>query len=391
MHLRITCEKTDSLIEYVNNPRDNDHAVDKMAAAIREYDCVVPLLIKSDLSVVDGHLRLKAARKLQLEELPCIFVDHLSDVQIKALRISINKMAEVADWDAELLALEIDALKNAAYDLSLIGFDGDEIDALVDEASTEDSGADDAPEVSEEEPRTRLGDVWLCGDHRVMCGDSTDAEQVERLMDGELADMVFTDPPYGYSYRSNHQTKHMVLKNDDKFLDFIPAIYDRLLTNTAIFICTSYQTVDTWVRYTKTSLSYKNLIVWKKNNWSMGDLSGAFAGQHELIIFAHKGRVLLTGGRPTDIWEFDREPPICHPTQKPVDLVCYALSQVPSRDVLDPFLGSGTTLIACEKTDRRCFGMELDPKYCDVIVKRWQDYTGEQAVVESTGETFDGS
>jgi DNA modification methylase len=123
----------------------------------------------------------------------------------------------------------------------------------------------------------------------------------------------------------------------------------------------------------------------------MGDLSGAFAGQHELIIFAHKGRVLLTGRTPTDIWEFDREPPICHPTQKPVDLVCYALSRVPSRDVLDPFLGSGTTLIACEKTDRRCFGMELDPKYCDVIVKRWQDYTGEQAVVESTGETFDGS
>jgi DNA modification methylase len=391
MRLRITYQRTDSLIEYVNNPRDNDHVVDKMAAAIREYDCVVPLLIKSDLSVVDGHLRLKAARKLQLEELPCIFVDHLSDVQIKALRISINKMAEVADWDAELLALEIDALKNAAYDLSLIGFDEDEIDALVDEASTEDSGADDAPEVSEEEPRTRLGDVWLCGDHRVMCGDSTDAEQVERLMDGELADTVFTDPPYGYSYRSNYQTKHMVLKNDDKFLDFIPAIYDRLLTNTAIFICTSYQTVDTWVRYTKTSLSYKNLIVWKKNNWSMGDLSGAFAGQHELIIFAHKGRVLLTGRTPTDIWEFDREPPICHPTQKPVDLVCYALSRVPSRDVLDPFLGSGTTLIACEKTDRRCFGMELDPKYCDVIVKRWQDYTGEQAVVESTGETFDGS
>jgi ParB-like chromosome segregation protein Spo0J len=158
MNLRITYQKTGSLIEYANNPRENDHAVDKMAAAIREYDCVVPLLIKSDLSVVDGHLRLKAARKLQLEELPCIFVDHLSDVQIKALRISINKMAEVADWDETLLALEIDALKDAEYDLSLIGFDQDEIDALVDEASTEDSGADDVPEVSEEEPRTRLGD-----------------------------------------------------------------------------------------------------------------------------------------------------------------------------------------------------------------------------------------
>jgi len=207
-------------------------------------------------------------------------------------------------------------------------------------------------------------------------------------MDGRKADMVFTDPPYGYKYESNHQDKHTVLMNDDKMLDFAPSCYSVMFENSAIYICGSFQTISTWIDYTKQHFNFKNLIVWKKNNWSMGDLKGAFAGQHELIIFAHKGKVELIGKRDPDVWSFDRVPPEMHPTQKPVELIEYAMSKVQSGSVLDLFGGSGSTLIACEKTNRKAYLMELDEKYVDVIIKRWQDFTGQQATLEGGGRTF---
>jgi len=240
---------------------------------------------------------------------------------------------------------------------------------------------DAVPEVPEQ-PITVLGDVWVLGKHRVMCGDSTSIDAVDTLMDGGKADMVFTDPPYGYSYESNYQDKHTVLMNDDKMLDFAPACYSAMFENSSIFVCGSFQTINKWIDYISVHFAYKNLIVWKKNNWSMGDLKGAFAGQHELIIFAHKGRVEIIGKREPDVWSFDRVPPEIHPTQKPVELIEYAMSKVKSGLVLDLFGGSGSTLIACEKTNRQARLMELDPKYCDVIVKRWEDFTGKKAVLE---------
>jgi len=247
---------------------------------------------------------------------------------------------------------------------------------------------DAVPEIPEE-PKTKLGDVWILGNHRLMCGDSTSIDAVEALMNGQKADMVFTDPPYGYKYESNHQDKHAMLLNDDVMLDFAPSAYAAMFENSSIFVCGSFQTISRWIDYVSQHFSYKNLIVWKKNNWSMGDLKGAFAGQHELIIFAHKGRVELLGKRDTDIWSFDRVPPDMHPTQKPVDLVEYAMSKVSIGCVLDLFGGSGSTLIACEKTNRHARLMELDPKYCDVIIKRWQDFTGQKAIHSETGESFD--
>jgi DNA modification methylase len=234
-----------------------------------------------------------------------------------------------------------------------------------------------------------LGDVWLLGNHRLMCGDSTSIDAVEKLMDGDKADVLFTDPPYGYKYQSNHQDKHEMLMNDDVMLDFMPAAYSVMLDNSCAYICGSFQSISKWIDYISQSLSYKNLIVWKKNNWSMGDLKGAFAGQHELIIFAHKGRVGLIGKRVPDVWAFDRVPPKLHPTQKPIEMIEYALSKVKSGYVLDLFGGSGSTLIACEKTNRNAYLMELDEKYVDVIIKRWQDFTGKQSIHEETGKTFE--
>ena len=226
-----------------------------------------------------------------------------------------------------------------------------------------------------------MGKLILKSRHRVLCGDSTDIKAVERLMDGQKADMVFTDPPYGYKYESNYQDKHKMLLNDDIILDFIPVCFDYMEKNSAIYLCTSHQVVDVWKPLFEKAFNYKNLIIWKKNNWSMGDLKGAYAGQHEIILFGHKGKVSLEGGRDTDIWEFKRTPPKLHPTQKTVELIEYAITKVMCNRVLDFFLGSGSTLIACEKTNRKCYGMELDPKYCDVIIKRWEDYTGGKATL----------
>jgi DNA modification methylase len=376
-------------IDYARNPRKNDHAVDKVAAAIREFGFRVPIVAKSDGLVVDGHLRLKAAKKLGLKEVPVVLADDMTDAQIKAFRLSVNKVAELAEWDNELLGLEIMDLKDMGFDIDLIGFDADEINALFPEEPTAGLTDEDAVPEMPEVPVTVEGDVWVLGRHRLMCGDSTSIDAVERLMDGRKADCLFTDPPYGYKYESNHQNKHSVLMNDDKILDFAPVAHAVMCENSSVYICGSFQTIGLWIDYISQTFAYKNLIVWKKNNWSMGDLKGAFAGQHELIIFAHKGRVELIGGRDPDVWSFNREPPKVHPTQKPVDLVEYALSKVKSGVTLDLFGGSGSTLIACEKTARDCRLMELDPKYCDVIIKRWQDFTGQQATLEATGQTYD--
>jgi DNA modification methylase len=329
-----------------------------------------------------------------MTEVPVVIASGWSQAQKSAYVIADNKLALNAGWDNELLALELAELDGLGFDVELTGFSDEEIDALLDDQEAEQlpPGADeDATPEPPAQPVTVLGDVWLLGKHRVMCGDSTRISDVEKLMAGKKADMVFTDPPYGYKYESNYQTKHEMLLNDDKLLDFMPAAYALMAENSAIFVCGSHQTIHRWRPLVDEHFSYKNLIVWKKNNWSMGDLTGAFAGQHELIIFAHKGRVELRGERSRDVWEFDRDPPKHHPTQKPVDLVEFAMQKVTDKGakVLDLFGGSGSTLIACEKTNRQARLMELDPRYCDVIVKRWQEFTGKQATHAETGKTFD--
>ena len=379
----------DSLIPYARNSRTHSSdQVGQIAASIKEFGFLNPIIVDGDNGIIAGHGRVLAAQKLGLVDLPVIEAGHLSDTQRRAYIIADNKLAMNADWDGEMLRVELDALGVDGFDLELTGFSLDEIADLQIEEVSEGLTDDDAVPESPDEPVTVEGDVWVLGNHRLMCGDSTSIDAVEKLMDGKKADALFTDPPYGYEYKSNHQKKHDMLLNDDVMLDFAPAAYAALFDNASLFICGSFQSISKWIDYISETFKYKNLIVWKKNNWSMGDLKGAFAGQHELIIFAHKGKVALIGKREPDVWTFDRVPPEIHPTQKPVELIEYALSKVNSGITLDLFGGSGSTLIACEKTNRHCRMMEIDPFYSDVILQRWSDFTGQDPVLESTGDKF---
>lgn len=299
----------------------------------------------------------------------------------KLANIAANKGA--GEWDLPELENWILDLDHANEDLELTMFDDEELKNLFDFGESkstpeQDEKEDQVPEVKES--FVKKGELWLLGEHRLLCGDSTNIQHVEWLMGGEKADMVFTDPPYGYKYESNHQTKHKMLKNDDQILDFFPAMITAMAKNSTAYVCGSHQTIEKWKPLFASHLSYKNLIVWMKNNWSMGDLKGSYAGQHELILFGSNGSQDMIGKRDSDVWQFDRNPPKDHPTQKPINLIEYALSKFQSGKVLDLFGGSGSTLIACEKTNRKCFMMEIDPHYCGVIIERWQEYTGQRAV-----------
>jgi DNA modification methylase len=380
-------------VDYARNPRKNDHAVDKVAAAIREFGFRVPIVAKSDGLVVDGHLRLKAAKKLGLTEVPVILADDMSEAQIKAFRLSVNKVAELAEWDDALLGLEIMDLKEMGFDLDLIGFDADEIGALFPVEETAGLTDEDAVPEAPEKPVTVEGDVWVLGRHRLMCGDSTSIDAVERLMDGRKADMVFTDPPYGVEYQSNKRTKSAkfdVLKNDDTFLDVAPII--EACSSGWVFVWTSWKVQTKWIEQFA-GLGYPtNIVVWHKPGGGIGDLKKTFYSDYEIALVWHRGAELC-GKRIGSVWTVNKDgaSTYVHPTQKPVALAVEALDKTTrvSASVLDLFGGSGSTLIACEKTARDCRLMELDPKYCDVIIKRWQDFTGQQATLEATGQTYD--
>ena len=332
---------------------------------------------------IDGHQRIRTLKAMRDEgyyipKLPVDYIDAKDEKHAKELILA--NISEYGNMTQQGLyefieTAEID-FKDLVDDYRLPEIDTDSfIDEFYKELEDEDKEEkeDTVPEAPKV-PVVQLGDLIELGEHRLVCGDSTDKQTVEYLMGGDKADMVFTDPPYGYKYESNRQDKHKMLKNDDKVLNFLPLAKTHMKENSAIYLCTSHQVIDKWKPLVEKTFKYKNMIVWKKNNWSMGDLKGAFAGQHEIIIFAHNGKVDLIGKRDTDIWEFDRTPPTLHPTTKPTDLIEYAMEKVKSYDVIDLFGGSGSTLIACEKTKRKCYMMELDPIYCDVIVKRYCDY-----------------
>jgi len=305
------------------------------------------------------------------------------DPKRKQLAIMDNSTSDSSEFDMELLQCDFDS-----FELEGFGVDGlGEVDEVL-EAQEDDF---DVPEGGIETDIV-LGDLFEIGSHRLLCGDSTDSDSVAKLMNGEKADMVFTDPPYGYEYESNYYKNGNpfgMIENDDKIIDFMPNIELFTKENAAIFICGSFQTIDKWIKIVQEYFNYKNLIVWKKNNWSMGDLEGAFAGQHELIIFAHKGRILINGKRDTDIWEYDRQKSTVHPTQKPVELISFAIEKTTeiSNNTLDLFLGSGSTMVASHQLKRKCYGMELDPKYCQVIVDRMRKLD-PTLVIKKNGEIY---
>ena len=388
--------KTDMLIPYVNNPRHNEDAVEKVMASIQEFGFKVPLVIDKNNVVVTGHTRLKAAKRLGIDEVPCVIADDLSDAQIKAFRIADNKVSEYAEWDEELLKIELEQLEELDFNLDDLSIDFSDFDLDVGEDIKEIEPEEvEIPEVPEE-PKAKLGDIYQLGNHRLMCGDSTKEEDVSKLMNGVKADMVFTDPPYNVDYSNAKRPKASKtdlgkIKNDtmseDDFIYFLGEIYKRLDENTkdnsSFYIWyASKETIPFYSALLETNIILNQQIIWKKP-MLLG--RGKYQWAHEPCIFAIKGSPYFTEDRTkTTVWDFggyDKSKNV-HPTQKPLFLPTEAINNSSKKDdiVLDLFGGSGSTLIACEQLNRKCYTMELDPHYIDVIIKRWEDYTGNKAV-----------
>lgn len=374
--MEITKRRLADIVPYAANAKKHDkRQINNVAESIKQYGFVQPIVIDRDGVIVIGHCRALAAKKLGMEEVPCVCVDDLTPEQVNALRLVDNKSNE-SDWDFDLLADELPDLDLSAFDFDW-GLPEDQQEEVIE---------DMAPAVDEEnDPVAKPGDIWKLGEHRLMCGDSTSIDAVEALMGGQMADMVFTDPPYGYSYQSNMREKSKkfdVLENDDKILDFFPNI--RLLCNGFVFICTTWKVLDKWLPLFKQYHDLTNMIIWDKGGGGIGDLKHIFSTDYEVILCSNNGRE-IKGKRIGSVWNIPKDSAneYAHPTQKPVKLSEFAIRNTTERGgtVLDLFGGSGSTLIACEQLDRRCCMMELDPRYCDVIIKRWEQFTGEKAVL----------
>jgi DNA modification methylase len=369
---------TSVLIPYAKNSRTHSDAqVAQIAGSIKEFGFNNPVLIDEDNGIIAGHGRVMAAQKLGLQAVPCIRLAHLTDTQRKAYVIADNRLALNAGWDDSMLTLELQELDKESFDLSLLGFEADELNALLNPIKeTEGLTDEDAvPEVPEA-PKTKPGDIYRLGRHRLMCGDSTSIDAVEKLMDGQKVDLIFTDPPYNVAF-NGRSGKHEVIKNDNlsepEFENFITEVCNtiQLLDPKAYYIWCNWD----FYGALQGKLSYKACIVWAKNVFGMGN---GYRHQHEFCLF--NGKIDEVVKNESDLWQIKKDTNYVHPTQKPVALSVRAFgNHIKLLNVLDLFGGSGSTLIGAEQTGRTCFLMELDPKYCDVIVKRWEDFTGQKA------------
>lgn len=387
--------KVSDLIPYANNSRTHsDEQVLQIASSIKEFGFLNPIIIDGGNGIVAGHGRVMAAKKLGIEELPCIDASHLTEAQKKAYVIADNKIALNSEWDVDALRIEFEALREMDFDVELTGFSLDEIIELeIDEIAPEyEEDADGEVIEPPADPKTKEGDIWVLGKHRLMCGDSTSIDAVERLLDGAKIDLVFTDPPYGVEYQSNMRTKTQkfdMLKNDDAFLDIAPVI--EATTKGWVFVWTSWKVQHKWIDLFESFGYPSNIVIWHKPGGGMGDLGKTFISDYEVALVWHRGAELC-GKRIGSVWRVakDGASTYVHPTQKPVELSEEAIDKTTKNgaSVLDLFGGSGSTLIGCEKTNRKAYLMELDPKYCDVIINRWQTLTGKEAVLESTGGKF---
>jgi DNA modification methylase len=385
------------LVPYARNARTHSDAqIAQIAASIAEFGFTTPILAGSDGVIVAGHGRLAAARKLGLTTVPVVALDHLTPTQRRALVIADNRIAENAGWDDAMLRIELEEIQQEGFDLDLTGFDADALDDLLagDEpehsGQTDDEAVPDAPE----EPVSKLGDVWVLGPHRLVCGDATTAEAYELLFqNGDRADMVFTDPPYNVNYANS--AKHRPILNDalgDGFGDFLRDAMTLLIAHTkgAIYVAMSSSELDTLqAAFRAAGGHWSTFIIWAKNTFTLGRAD--YQRQYEPILYGwpEGAQRYWCGDRDQgDVWHFDKpHKNDLHPTMKPVELIERAIrnSSRPGDVVLDPFGGSGSTMIAAEKSGRVARLIELDPKYVDVIVRRWQDWTGKQAVREADG------
>lgn len=398
---QITYKNVSDLIPYARNSRTHsDEQVLQIAASIKEFGFTNPILIDGDNGIIAGHGRVLAAMKLSISEVPCIELSGMTDTQKRAYIIADNKLALNAGWDNELLAVEFKELDDAGFDVGLTGFSLDEIDELSpEEIPAGLTDEDYVPDV-QPDPVSKLGDVWLLGNHRVMCGDSTSIDAVELLMEGSLADQLITDPPYNVAYVGKTKDS-MTIQNDsmtdEQFRQFLRDAFvaaDSVMKQGAVFYIWHADSEGYNFRGAAKDAGWtvRQCLIWKKQTLVMGRQD--YHWKHEPCLYGWKegaGHLWATDRKQTTILEFDRPSrSALHPTMKPVELIEYqVLNNTKGSDVvLDLFGGGGSTLIACEKTGRKSRLMELDPKYVDVIVKRWQEFTGREAMHEQSGGTF---
>jgi DNA modification methylase len=397
--------KIEKLVPYARNARTHsDEQVGQIAASIKEWGWTTPVLVDEQGSIIAGHGRTLAAQRLQMTEVPVMVAKGWSDAKKRAYVLADNKLAMNAGWDNEMLALELGEIGDLGFDLDLTGFTADEIAALTPEQI--EPGLTDEDEVPDlpEQPVTVLGDVWVLGKHRLMCGDSTSIDAVDKLMDGQKADMVFTDPPYGVAYEGGHNTKKRTqIKNDALEGENLTGLFYGALSvahivtheHAAFYVWyASGKSVETFAALSDLPLKLRAIIQWYKVRSGLGAFMSQYKPNCEPCIYAHKDGSSPQWFGPTDektVWELKKEQRNdFHPTQKPIELPERAINNSSKKGqiILDLFGGSGSTIIAAEKTSRQARLMELDPKYVDVIIKRWQDFTGKIATHAETGKPF---
>lgn len=379
--------KIEKVKPYDKNPRKNKAAVDYVANSIKEFGFQQPIVVDKDMVVIAGHTRLKAAKKLKLKEVPVVIADNLTEEQVKAYRLADNKTAEKAEWDFDLLTDELLSLQELDFDMEQFGFD---FDFSEDEEAVEDDNWEaDVPE----EPISKRGDIWVLGRHRLMCGDSTDAADVALLMDGNKADMLLTDPPYNVDYTGKaSELETRKIENDkmedSAFQDFLTSAFENAAENMkagGVFYIwhADSEGLNFRVACKKAGFQVRQCLIWNKNAMVMGRQD--YQWKHEPCLYGWKdgaSHLWASDRKQTTVLEFEKpQKNNLHPTMKPIKLFDYQIKNNTKGDdiVLDLFGGSGTTIMAAEQNGRRGFVMEYDPKFVDVIVDRWEQFTGMKA------------
>jgi DNA modification methylase len=382
------CErKIDQLIPYINNSRTHsEEQINQVASSIKEFGFTNPVLIDSDGGIIAGHGRVMAAKKLGVDLIPCIELVGLSKAQKKAYVIADNQLALNAGWNLETLKLEIESLDEADFNLDILGFDDDFLSGLLEiEPNAGLTDEDAVPELPET-PVSVLGDIWILGNHRLMCGDSTSIDAVDKLMDGQKADMVFTDPPYNIDYQGVSDKRDKIKNDKMPYSEFVDFLTESIMGCETMYVCCSWQYAHLFKEaMERLARKPKAMIVWNKVNPAQ-HLDKYFK-QHEIIFYYGDfgGHKTLRG----DVWEMKRQRNTVHPTMKPVELIDMAMVDQPEKKIVyDSFGGSGSTLISCEKNHKDCRMIELDEKYVDVIINRWEQFTGKQAIHAETGKAY---
>jgi DNA modification methylase len=430
--LQIVYKNSEELIPYINNPRTHTPTqVAQVAASIQEFGWTNPVLLDGQNGIIAGHGRVLAASILGIDSIPTIELKHLSEAQKKAYVIADNQLAQNAGWDEKLLGLEIGSLEEDGFDISLLGFNDIEIERLTFKPNEGLTDPDEVGRVPENEGIVKPGDVWILGNHRLICGDATKSDVIEQLMQSHKAEMVFTDPPYGVSYTGNVVgTEWDMMKNDDlvgkDLYNMLKGAFKQMFVSTidnpALYVWHSSLTQTIFENaLIDAGFEVKQQLIWNKglvmsrtdyhnshepcfyvrkvgnNNEWYGDRKHRTILRQENVDLKKLKKdelihMVTSMKDESTVWEIKRDHGrhYMHPTQKPTDLAIKAIlnNSRPGNIVLDFFLGSGSTIIGCEQSDRICYGVELDPYYCDIIINRWQNFTGKEATIEGTNETY---